>query len=103
MAEKKEKKSSTPFKYIALGVVFIAFLIYGVYAIASINSQIAEKEEQLNAINNEIVIQEAKNADIEQVKNYSDEEYLEYVISKARKDLDLVEQGERVFINSAGD
>lgn len=101
-ADKNKKKKHT-LRYITLGVVFFAFMIYAVYSIATTNQRIAEKQELYDNILNEIEIQEIKNSELEEVLNYSDEEYLEYVISKARSDLDYVKQGERVFVNSSGD
>lgn len=95
-------KKKHPLRYIALGAVLFIFLISCFVTIASINNQINEKQAELDAIRNEIRIQEIKNSELEHVLNYSDEEYLEYVISKAHSDLDYVRQGERVFVNSAG-
>ncbi len=97
------KKKRRPLRYTVLCAVFVVFLIYSVFTISSINKQIKEKESQYDAIRNEIRIQELKNSELEHVLNYSDEEYLEYVINKAHNDLDYVRQGERVFIISAGD
>ncbi len=96
------KKKRRPLRYTVLCAVFVVFLIYSVFSIASINKQIKEKESQYDAIQSEIRIQELKNSELEHVLNYSDEEYLEYVINKAHNDLDYVRQGERVFIISAG-
>lgn len=96
------KKKKHPLRYTVLCAVFIIFLIYSVITITSINKQIKEKETQYNEIQSEIRIQEFKNSELEHVLNYSDEEYLEYVINKAHNDLDYVRQGERVFIISAG-
>lgn len=98
-----KKKKRHPLRYTVLCAVFVVFLIYSVYSIASINKQIKEKQAQYNSIQNEIGIQELKNSELEHVLNYSDEEYLEYVINKAHSDLDYVRQGERVFIISAGE
>lgn len=96
------KKKKNPVLYIILGAVVFVFLIACFVKIADIQGQIAQKQAELDAINNEIRIQEIKNSDLEHVLNYSDEEYLEYVINKAHSDLDYVRQGERVFVNSAG-
>lgn len=96
------KKKRRPLRYTVLCAVFVVFLIYSVFTIASINKQIKEKNSQYDAIKSEIHIQELKNSELEHVLNYSDEEYLEYVINKAHNDLDYVRQGERVFIISAG-
>lgn len=96
------KKKKHPLRYIALGAVVFVFLISSFITIATTNKHIAEKQKELDSIKSEIRIQEIKNAELEHVLNYSDEEYLAYVISKAHTDLDYVRQGERVFVNSAG-
>lgn len=98
----KDKKKKHPVWYIVLGVAIFVFLIGAVIKIATINVQISEKQAELDAINAQIRIQEIKNSELEHVLNYSDEEYLDYVISKAHSELDYVRQGERVFVNSAG-
>ncbi|MBQ4569705.1 MAG: hypothetical protein IJA62_06625 [Ruminococcus sp.] len=100
--QQKNKSKKRPLRRIILGGAFIVFLICSVFSIASINKQINDKRRQYDDIQNQISIQELKNSELEHVLNYSDEEYLEYVISKAHNDLDYVRQGERVFINSAG-
>lgn len=98
----KNNGKKKPARYIILGLAFVVFLFCSVFTISSINSQIKVKKDQYNALQNEITIQELKNSELESVLDYSDEEYLEYVINKAHNDLDYVRQGERVFINSAG-
>ncbi len=98
----KSNKKKHPLRYIIPGAVLLIFLLACFIRIANIQSEIAEKQAQLDAINDEIRIQEIKNSELEHILNYSDEEYLEYVISKAHSDLDYVRQGERVFVNSAG-
>lgn len=96
------KKKKRPLRYIVFGLVFVIFLICSVFTIGSINKQLQDKRAQYDAIQNQISIQELKNNELDKVLNYSDEEYLDYVIKKAHTDLDYVRQGERVFINSAG-
>lgn len=98
----KQSNKKRPIRHFVIGGAFIIFLICSVFSIASINKQLKEKREQFNVIQNQINIQELKNSELEHVLNYSDEEYLEYVIKKAHNDLDYVRQGERVFVNSAG-
>ncbi len=98
----KSKKNKHPLRYVVLGAVIFIFLISSFITIATTQKHIAEKQAELDAIRNEIRIQEIKNSELEHVLNYSDEEYLEYVINKAHTDLDYVRQGERVFVNSAG-
>ena len=96
------KKKKRPLRYVLLGIVFVVFLICSVFTIGSINKQLNDKQAEYDAIQNQISIQELKNNELDKVLNYSDEEYLDYVIKKAHSDLDYVRQGERVFINSAG-
>lgn len=100
--QQKNKSEKRPLRRWVFGGAFVIFLICSVVSIASINKQLQEKREQYDSIQNQISIQELKNSELEHVLNYSDEEYLEYVINKAHNDLDYVRQGERVFINSAG-
>lgn len=97
-----KKKAKHPLRYIFLGAVFLAFLTYAVYVIANISTQIADKQAEYDSLQSQIQIQEIKNSELEHVLNYSDEEYLDYVIKKAHTDLDYVRQGERVFVNSSG-
>lgn len=98
----KKQNSKRPIRHFIIGGAFIIFLICSVFTIASIKKQVREQGDRLDAINNQLSIQELKNSELKHVLNYSDEEYLEYVINKAHNDLDYVRQGERVFINSAG-
>ena len=95
-------KKRRPLRYLIFGAVFFVFLVCSAFSIASINKQLSVKRAEYDAIQNQISIQELKNSELEHVLNYSDEEYLDYVINKAHNDLDYVRQGERVFINSAG-
>lgn len=92
----KNKKSHT-LRYIAIGAVFFLLIIYAVYSIANISSQIREKEEELQALNHEIQIADVENNELKEVLGFSDEEYLEYVLRKAHNDLGYVREGERVF------
>ncbi len=92
----KNKKSHT-LRYIAIGAVFFLLIIYAVYSIANISSQIREKQAELEAINHEIQIADVENNELQEVLGFSDEEYLEYVLRKAHNDLGYVREGERVF------
>ncbi len=98
----KSKNKKRPLRHFIIGGAFVIFLICSTFFISSIKKDYKEKSELYNSIQNQISVQELKNSELKQVLNYSDEEYLEYVINKAHNDLDYVRQGERVFINSAG-
>ncbi len=91
------KKKKHPFRYIALVAVFFVFVFLAVYSIGLTASARKEKQAELDNINREISIVESRIANLQDVSNYSDEEYLDYVISKAHNDLDYVRSGEIVF------
>ncbi|MDD6252310.1 MAG: hypothetical protein PUA85_06700 [Oscillospiraceae bacterium] len=95
--KQENKKKFRPLRYIAVGGTFILVIILVLCLNSVINKQIAEKESKLLTLQNEIEIQEMQNAELDKVLNYSDEEYLEYVLSKAHDDLGYIRQGERVF------
>ncbi len=101
MRDKQDKQDNNkklrPLRYIAIGGTFILVIILVICLNSAINTQIAEKESELLALQSEIEIQEMENAELDKVLNYSDEEYLEYVLSKAHDDLGYIRQGERVF------
>ena len=96
------KKKRHPLRYIVLCAVFVVFLFSAFWMIASNNQQIKEKELELDAINQELNIQRMDNVSLEKYANYTDEEYMQYVIQKAHKDLDYVRHGEIVFVITAG-
>ena len=91
------KKKMHPLRYIALGAVFFICLFFAVYSIGLTSAKRKEKQAELDSLNKQIMIVESKIADLKNVSNYSDEEYLEYVISKAHNDLDYVRSGEIVY------
>lgn len=95
-------KKSHPLRYVVLGAVFVIFMISAFVMIADNNKQIKQKQQEIDAINAELSIQEIKNREIQNYANYSDEEYMQYVIDKAHSELDYVKKGERVFTIVAG-
>lgn len=97
-----KKKKPHPLRYIILGVAFVFFMISAFMMIASNNKEVKQKQQELDTINAQISIQELKNVELENYANYSDEEYMQYVIKKAHKELDYVKKGERVFTIVAG-
>ncbi len=103
MSKKESNKSLRGLKYIVLCVVVLIFAVYSVVTLVGLYSQIGEKKSELDAINDEITIQEIKNEEINDLYNSSDEEFSKYVEQIAREDLDYIKQGERVFVNVAGD
>ncbi len=104
MSTKKEIKLNTKtFGYILLCVVVLVFAVYSVVTLVDTYSQIADKKAELEAINDEIVIQEIKNDEMSDLYNSSDKEFSQYVEQIARDELDYIRPGERVFVNVSGD
>ena len=104
MRTKKETKNSRfNLRQIVLCVVVLIFAVYSVVTLVNLYSQIGVKKGELEAINDEIAIQEIKNEEMNELYNSSDEEFSRYIEQIAREDLDYIKQGERVFVNVAGD
>ena len=103
MSEKETKKPLLNLRYIVLCVVVLVFAVYSVVTLIDLYSQIGEKKSELEALNDEIAIQEIKNEEMNDLYNSSDEEFSKYVEEIAREDLDYIKQGERVFVNISGD
>lgn len=104
MSKKKEAKISRfNLKHIVLCGVVLVFAVYSVVTLVSLYSQIVEKKSELDSINDEISIQEIKNEEMNELYNSSDEEFSRYIEQIAREDLDYIREGERVFVNVAGD
>ena len=80
-----------------------AFIIYSVVTIIGIRSQIRERRQELADIQGQITVQEIKNEEMDKTYRLSDEERSDYIEQIARDDLDYVKDGERVFVNVAGD
>lgn len=103
MSEKESKKPLLNLRYIVLCVVVLVFAVYSVVTLIDLYSQIGEKKSELQALNDEIAIQEIKNEEMNDLYNSSDEEFSKYVEEIAREDLDYIKDGERVFVNISGD
>ncbi len=101
--EKETKKLQLNLRYLVLCAVILVFAVYSVVTLVDLYSQIAQKKNELEAINGEITIQEIKNEEMNELYNSSDEEFSDYVEQIAREDLDYIKQGERVFVNVSGD
>lgn len=103
--QKKQKENNSAFglRYLLLCVAVLVFAVYSVVTLVDIYSQISEKKKELNSINEEITVQEIKNDEMSKLYNYSDEEFSRYIEQIAREELDYVKEGERVFVNVAGD
>lgn len=90
-------------RYILLYLAILGFAVYAVITLVSQQVEISDKKQQLQNLQDQIVVQEIKNDDLAEVKNYSDEELSKYIEDKARNDMGYIKNGERVFVNVAGE
>ena len=86
-----------------VSAVLVVFAFYVVFTLVNQQVEIAEKKAQLEEINEEIVIQEVKNDELKQVNELDDSENDAYIERVAREEFDYSKQGERVFVNVAGE
>lgn len=100
--EVKVKKSKKK-RYILLYFAIVAFAVYAIFTLVSINSQIKEKKSELEGYQDEIKIVELKNNELEEAYEATGDSYEKLVEDKAREELDYVKDGERVFENVAGE
>ena len=90
-------------RYILLYIAIFGFALYAVITLVNQFIEISDKKQQLDDLQDQIVVQEIKNEQINEVKNYSDKELAQYIEQIAREDLDYIKNGERVFVNIAGE
>lgn len=104
--ELKEIKKPEKKKINKIGLTIkLALVVFAVYAVVTLLDQhieILEKQQTLSDLETDIMVQEIKIEEIQNVKNYSDEENAEYMEQIARTELDYVKNGERVFVNVTG-
>ncbi len=99
-----ERSIFSPRVAIALGaVVALVFIVYSLVSLSGIHSQIRERTEELDAIKDEITVQEIKNDSMSKTYNLTDSERSDYMERIARDELDFVKEGERVFVNVSGE
>ena len=96
---KKLKKK----KYILLYLALIGFVFYAVITIINQNVKIAEKKAELQELQQQINVVEIQTQHLQQVQNYKGEELSEYMKKIAKDELGYVSEGERIFINVAGE
>ncbi len=107
MSKKKTSKQkrliNNRFAGTCISIILIVFAFYVVFTLVDQQVEIARKKEQLQKLNEEIVIQEVKNDEMKQVNEFDDSENDAYIERVAREEFDYSKQGERVFINVAGE
>ncbi len=95
-------KSRKKGKNIFLKLAVLAFCAYVIVTLVNQQVQISQKREVLDSLNQQISMQNIKNEQMKRVVESSEEENQTYIERVARESLDFAKQGERVFINIAG-
>ena len=99
--EKPKKKHKA--RYILLYLAAIGFVFYAVITIINQNVKIAEKRAQLSELQQQINVVEIESDYLEKVQGYKGQELADYMEKIAKEDLGYVSNGERIFINVAGE
>lgn len=96
--EKKRKR-----RYILLYLAIIGFAFYAVITIINQNVQIADKKAQLKDLQQQINVIEIQTQYLQKVQGYKGDELSDYMEKIAKEELGYISEGERIFINVAGD
>ena len=101
----RARRKSSPLRkrYILLYLAAIGFAFYAVITIINQNVQIAEKKAELSELQQQINVVEIQSQYLEKVRGYEGEQLSEYMEKIAKEDLGYVGEGERIFINVAGE
>lgn len=96
---KKLKKK----KFILIYLAVIGFVFYAVVTIINQNVKIADKQSELEKLQQQIKVVEIQTGYLKNVQEYKGQELNDYIEKRAKDDLGYVSEGERIFINVAGD
>lgn len=89
--------------FIVIAIAAVAFLIYSMVSIIGIQSQIRERKAELDDLKDQITVQEIKNEEMQKLYDSTGSDFSALAEQIARDDLDYIKEGERVFVNVAGD
>ena len=78
-------------------------MFYAVITIINQSVKIAEKKAELSELQQHINVVEIESNYLEKVRNFKGAEKNEYMEKIAKEELGYVSNGERIFINVAGD
>lgn len=105
ISRKKRKKKGISIKRTDLIIysVTIVLVAYAVVSLISQNININKRTAELEDINDQIIIEEVKNDEINDILNSNKSENAAYIEKTAREDLDYAYKDERIFINISGE
>ena len=101
--ELQKPKKKRKLRYIALYLAAIGFVFYAVITIINQSVRIAEKKAELSKIHQHINVVEIESKELEKVRDYKGKDLADYMERIAKEKLGYVSEGERIFINVAGD
>lgn len=99
IAPKKRKKG----RYILIYLAIVGFVFYAVITIINQNVQIAEKKSELTDLQQQISVVEIQSQYLKKVQDYKGDDLKKYIEKIAKDELGYVGDGERIFINVAGE
>lgn len=90
-------------RHILLYIAIIGFVFYAVITIINQSVEISKKRIELQNLQQQINVVEIQTQYLSKVQNYSGEELEEYIEKIAKEDMGYIGEGERIFINVAGE
>lgn len=90
-------------RHILLYIAIIGFVFYAVITIINQSVEISKKRIELQNLQQQINVVEIQTQYLSKVQNYSGEELEEYIEKIAKEDMGYISEGERIFINVAGE
>lgn len=90
-------------KTFLLYIAIIGFVFYAVITIINQSVEISKKRIELQKLQQQINVVEIQTQYLEKVQHYTGEELEEYIEKIAKEDMGYIGEGERIFINVAGE
>ncbi len=81
----------------------MGFVFYAAITIINQNVRIAEKKSELSELNQQINVIEIQSQYLEKVQGYTGDDLNDYMEKLAKEELGYISDGERIFINVAGE
>ena len=101
--EPKKSKKPKRLRFFLLALVVVGFVFYAAITIINQNVRIAEKKSELSELNKQINVIEIQSQYLEKVQGYTGDDLNDYMEKLAKEDLGYISDGERIFINVAGE
>lgn len=90
-------------RHFLLYIAIIGFVFYVVITIINQSVEISKKRIELQKLQQQINVVEIQTQYLEKVQHYTGEELEEYIEKIAKEDMGYIGEGERIFINVAGE